>query len=532
MKKTVLKLVAVLLALCMLSGCSFLGRLMQPADSALTFARMEYERPDLDAIERQRVLVVDMANDKQNINNIAAQINYFYAYYDAFYTNYNLATIYHDSDLTDAYWIGETEFCSQAAPRVEQMLEQLYRDLANSPMREALEDEQYFGEGFFQQYTGEPFYDEGYMSLAAEEARLENLYYELYTKSAELMENDLDAFYQEYGQQFADLLVQMIRIRQEMADYFGYEDYAQLAYDMYYYREYTPQQTARYMEQLGQAVRDIYVRGMEDGRWEWGLILTNENRILDYVRQAAKAMGGKIQEAYSFMEKGGYYNISNDGNMYDGGYEVYLTSYNVPYLFHKTHNLNLDKLSVAHEFGHYAHDYVCQGTYASIDVCEVLSQAMEYLSVLYVDGSGREEAYKMIETSVVMAENACFTLFELRAYELEGDQLTAENLTDLYEDTCSIFGMDWDDPYGFTAIQHFYLYPMYTSSYVYSADVALQIYQQEKTESGKGLETYLQCLNTNEIYLMDFVQQNGLESPFKEERATVIRNTLETLLGY
>ncbi len=530
MRKVIWKLTAILLIVCLLVGCNFTTRKLN--EKIITFAAIEYTRPDVEAMEKLQQTIVSMAEQRQDIHNIVGQINYFFTSYDGFYTNYNLATIHHDSDLTDPYWEEEYAFCSEAAPEVEQLLELLYRGLANGPMRTKLEEEQYFGEGFFEPYTGEPFYDEGYMALEAEETRIEKLYYDLYTQATEVLQSDLEAFYREYGADFAELYIQLIQVRQQLANYCGYPGYPQFAYDMYYYREYTPEQTAVYMEQLAEELKAVYLQSLDDPRWEWGWGRSNKTQAMDYVRQAANAMGGSIQDAFERMEQGGFYKISEDPKMFDGGYEVYLTSYSVPYIFLKTYDMCMDKLALAHEFGHFAHDYTCGGSYASVDVAEVLSQGMEYLSVLYSDGDDRVEDYKIIEGITYLVEDACYTLFEQRAYELEGEELTVENLALLYEQTCRMFGMDWHDPYGFASVHHFYTNPIYMCSYVYSADVALQIYQQEKTERGKGLETYKQCLTSNETYLVQFVKDNGLQSPFKDGRAATIRQTAEALLGY
>jgi oligoendopeptidase F len=527
MKQAVVKLTAIFLIICILTGCTPAQK--TPVQPQRTFASLKYTRPDMNDLEFYVQRVVQAVQGGNTRNEVVDYINNFYEAYDSFYTNFYLASIYHDIDMQDEYWQEEYGFCSSAAAQVDVLLDDMYRALAQSPMRVSLESPALFGEGFFDSYLEESPYDEGYMILAEEELRLENLYYEL---CAEYAGDGLEAsaYYTIHGPQLAQVFADLIAVRQDMADYLGYDSYPQLAYDMYHYREYTPRQTEKYMEQLGQELKSLYTDALEDNRWNWSEVSSNEEKTFAYVKKAAEAMGGVMEEAFKRMETGNFYHILSDGNKYDGGYEVYLTAYRVPFVYLKTNDVNYDKLAFAHEFGHFVHDYVCQGTYASTDVTEVMSQATEYMSTVYAQDRAAE-SYKLIDGLWVLVEQACYTAFEIRAYSLKEGELTPDGLAQLFKATCEEFGLAWESPMGFTSIQHFYGYPMYISSYVYSADVAFQIYQKEKETAGAGLQTLEQCMASNEMYLMQFVQENGLESPFKIGRAKAIRASIEAVLG-
>lgn len=527
MKNKLCKLTAVVLVICLLTGCGIFERL-QPAPK-LTFADLAYTRPDMQAIEQLRSEAVETAQEGKRLAAMVSLVQEFYAAYDAFYTNYYLASIYYDCDMTDESWQAEYEFCTNASLQVDTMLDEIYRAMAKSDLRQSLEAPAFFGEDFFVGYEGESPYDEGYMALAERENQLENSYYELYAQTSEGNYTQ-EEFYETYGQSFAQLYADLIAVRQEMAAYFGYESYAQLAYDMYYYREYSPEETAAYMQEIAAELGQMYRNTYDRAEWNWGAAASVEAAALGYVRKAAQAMGGNIQQAFTQMEEGKFYHISPGSNKYDGAYEVFFSAYGQPFIFAQTYRANVDKLTVVHEFGHYVHDYVCQGTYASLDVREVMSQTMEYLSTLYGE-DGAAERYKLLDGLSVLVENACYTLFELRAYELKGEELNPERLAELYEQTCLEFGLTWDVPLGFTDIEHYFAYPMYVSSYVYSADVAFQIYQQEKAQTGAGLETYNRCLTSHDTYLVEFALTYGLDSPLAPGRAATIRQSLEAVLS-
>ena len=79
-------------------------------------------------------------------------------------------------------------------------------------------------------------------------------------------------------------------------------------------------------------------------------------------------------------------------------------------------------------------------------------------------------------------------------------------------------------------INHFFTSPMYIISYVVSNDAALQLYQMEQAEKGKGLSCYVNNLTTTEAYFLAFLDSAGLRNPFEQGRLEEVRKTLETVL--
>ena len=124
-------------------------------------------------------------------------------------------------------------------------------------------------------------------------------------------------------------------------------------------------------------------------------------------------------------------------------------------------------------------------------------------------------------------------MFEQQVYSLTGDDLTVENVQALYEQIGTQFGLDsWEwDSRDFVTITHLYTNPMYIASYIVSNDLALQIYQLEQAEAGRGLEVFQECLLSDESYILQFAETYGLESPFAEGRLEAVKDTLSAALG-
>jgi oligoendopeptidase F len=488
---------------------------------------MEYTRPDMEELEEALDAVCQAAEDG-DLDEIVDGIYEFYDLYDWFYTNLSLADIRCSADLTDEYWNEEYSFCMEASSRVDAALEELYYALAASPCREELEGEDYFGEGYFDSYEGENPWGEEYTQLLQQESELTNLYYELSTVGLEY-DYSSDEYYEACGDEMMELLVELIRVRQEIAAYWGYDDYTQYATDAYYYRDYTPRQMEKYLKQIRKELVPLYTDLYWTVSTSGWTSYSSEKKTFAYVRDAAKAMGGTVEEAFDLMEKAGLYDISYGKNKYNSSFEVYLTSYEEPYLFVNPEKSTYDHLTFAHEFGHFCNDYASYGSSVGVDVLEVFSQGMEFLSLCYGDANEKLLKLKMWDCLSLFVEQAAFASFELQMYDLKDDELTVENLRKLYDQVAKDYGfetMGYDDR-EFITINHYYTHPMYIISYIVSNDTALQIYQLEQEEPGAGLKCYEENLDTEQYYFLEFLEEAGLESPFDSGRIEWIRETFE-----
>ncbi len=538
MNRRIAKLVALLMTLAMLlSGCQMvnwpnaggLSDLM-----ATPFDQMEYTRPDMDAL--RQALEECMAASETATNAVALQekiVNEFDAKYYSFYTNYNLASIYYFKDMTDTYWETEYNYCLQNSAEVDAAVEELYDTLADCPLKEELEKLPYFGEGFFDAYEGESIWDDEFVALLDREAELESQYYQL-SEEAQSAPYYSEAFFQTYGTQMAELFVELIEVRQAQATHAGYDSYQEFAYDFHHSRDYTPEQGELYLEQVSQELTPLYRRlvGNSYDVYEKASVFSSEKSTYAYVKGCAKEMGGTFEKAFQRMERDGLYDISYGEDKYDASFEVYLLDYSAPYVFVNPRMNQWDKLTFAHEFGHFCSDYASYGSVVGVDVAEVFSQGMEYLSLCYnTDGSDLAKI-KMVDCLSLHVEQSAYALFEHRVYDLEGEELTVENVQAVYEEIGMAFGFDmWDwDSRDYVLISHFFTEPLYVISYVVSNDGAFQIYQMELAEPGKGLALLEESLDTESYSLLAFFEEAGLTNPFTPGRVATVADTLEDII--
>ena len=536
MRKLPLRLVALLLAVALtFSGCSFLEELYRDVMGSLNaglftaFDDMEYLRPDLEELSRLAQECADLSAQTDDVEELMDAVYEFYYAYNGFYTNYALADLHYCHDLTDIYWEQEYAFCMENTARADALLDQLLYTLAACPLKEALEAEEYFGEGYFDGYAGESVWNEAFTALMEEESQLINQYYALSEKSLE-EDTYSEAFFTGTGREMAELYAQLVLVRRKIATEAGYPSYVDFAYDFYYYRDYTPQQAKAYTEQIAKELVPIY-RAL-DNNTDLHLnagVFCSTSQTYSYVRDTANALGGTVLDAFLQLDSLGLYDIEHGENKYNASYEVYLTNYSVPFVFMNPTMYTRDQLTFVHEFGHFCNDFASGGSVAGIDVAEVFSQGMEYLSLKCVEGREKLTKLKMADCLAVYVEQAAYASFEQQVYALAPEEVTADKIIDLFDAVGRQFGFDsWDfDKRDFVTITHFFTNPMYVISYVVSNDAALQLYQMETEQAVKTLEDNLA---TEQAGFLAFLEEAGLESPFAPGRAESVKKLLQSIL--
>lgn len=546
-KRTSLAVLALVCTLSLLlSGCGFWGG-PEGTDATISdtkagiyrhqgvpdFSEMTYTRPDLAAYQA----AVDSLCSRAKAADATAEeltdaVLDLYDRYDNFYTMEALANIHYSMNLRDSEYQTEYSYCVEQESAVEQGLEDVYRALAASPLRQELESEDYFGAGFFDGYEGDSFWTQELSDLTDRE---NDLISRCYAAMGDL--SDLDPYSEDYyarGQSaLGPLLVELVKVRRELASYLGYDSYGDFAFDYYYSRDYSLSQAEDYLERIRQELTPLY-RELNGSDFWYTAYGDSAPDCLSYLQSVTDSVGGKLRSAFSLMTTKHLYDITPGSHKYNGSFEVYLTSYSAPFVFLNPAEDITDCLSLTHEFGHFASDYFSQGSAYTTDVAEIFSQGLEYLSLCYAPEDTPEldtlRRLKLADSLNTYVEQAAYAKFECELYAMAPEALTTDRINELYNGICREYGFDswsWQEGDWFT-ITHFFTSPYYIMSYVTSNDAAMQLYEMESEERGAGLDTYTDYLSGGQPQFMAFLQEAGLQSPFDAIRLKQVRNTLET----
>ncbi len=526
-KKRRMLMALLLTAALLLCGCrSYFG--LWQSGQPTAFQDMEYNRPDLTVYRESLQQTRELAAG-EDVQALMESVYIFYDIYYDFFTNYNLAQIHYFLNMTDTYWEKEYSWCMEKSAEVSAGMDQLMHELAACDLRPELESDEYFGKDYFDLYEGDSLWDETFTALMEQETALVDEYYDLSAQSAQV-EYYSEEYFEGVGLKIEEIFCQLITLRQEIAAQAGYDSYPEFAYDFYYYRDYSPAEAQKYMDEISRELVPLYT-GLDPAMWEPAYQECSEAQVFAYVQDFANEVGGVAKDAFALMEDLELYDLTYSPNKYDASFEVYLVSYYSPFVFVNPQGTQSDQLTFTHEFGHFCNDYAVSGTGAGIDVAEVFSQGAEYLSLCYGEGKQDLTRMKLAESLCVFVEQSAYASFENQVYLLEDP--TVENVRALYEETNEAFGMgdmgrDYRD---YTLIPHLFMSPMYVVSYVVSNDGAMQIYEKELAETGAGLALWENGLYTYEAGYLAFVKEQGLENPFAEGRVADLRKVFEEKLG-
>lgn len=544
MKKSIVALLLMLTLV--MSACSMtpekVDGILRQLEGKPTFEEMEYSRPDMDALQEAGKAVCEAAQTQNNAEAILDSLFSYYDLYEECQTMYNLADIRHSLDLSDPYYKEEYATCSQLWSQVGENLDSVYRSLAQSPMKDELE-ELYFDEGYFDQYLDEDgqalesVWTEKFLELLNQEAQLEAQYYDVLDS---LSQNQGEGDYtKKLAEALAPVYLDMIRVRQAMAQEMGYPDYESFAWDWSYERDYTPQEAQTYVTAIQEKLVPMYQQLWNSDFFE-NVYETrvSKQQIQDYVKSAAKHMGGVMEESWETLEQQKLFDLSAGPNKYIGSYELYLPSYEVPFVFLYPYGDITDYISFSHEFGHFINDYATKGSYLSVDNAEALSQAMEYLATSYsldTDADTLESLRKMTlaNSLCTYVDQAAYHSFEHLAYKLTEEELTLENLNGIYTQVLQDFGhpvvegseTDWAE------VPHFFVEPFYVLSYVVSNDISMQIYEKELENAGDGLELYeALSMQWEDEDFQSLLKEAEIINPLEPERLSSLQTHFKTEL--
>ena len=436
MKKRAIRLLSMLLALLMLTGCSSsilndqldsayraLQRNFISADRNLVpFDEMEYLRPDMSAISADFDAVND-ALDGGDIDAVSDALDACYLDYYNFDTMYTIADIRSCQDVYDSYYADEVSWCGESFAAVQQKMEDMFYACAASDLAQELE-ENYFWEGFTDDYSdwSQSYYNDAAVELMQRESALVSEYRALAAESAASLgeTSGVGSYmqtirnYEKYNEDFARIYIELVRVRQELAAQFGM-DYEQMQYSFYFERDYTPEQAAQYVADIRSYMVPVYEEVMEASPYDDIYYdYLDEDELLSVLGSVTELMGGDVKAAFDFMTKYELCDVSLNSSKATMSFQTYLSNYEAPFLFLDPYGDTEDILTLSHEFGHYVDAFVNYNASETIDMSECYSQAMEYLALGYYDEVlGEDEAdnlrrMKLLDTLDLYVQQTSF----------------------------------------------------------------------------------------------------------------------------
>lgn len=356
---------------------------------------------------------------------------------------------------------------------------------------------------------------------------------ELSTQATSLMSQDVPD-----AQALGEAYVELVGVRNQLAAYAGYESYAGYAYECLYNRSYTPQQaqtvwkTAREdiapllnekLPGVQDAARALLERGPD----------CSEEAVIQALSAGAARLSPEVGEACQYLLSHELYDISQSDTKLPTGYTIWLSEYQVPFIFNAPYGSFYDYLDLFHEFGHFtAFFYSGSDNLSGVsdyDLSELQSQGMEVMFLNFYDelfgadaDAIRAQTIGELLNSIVMG--ALYDEFQQRVYETP--DLTPELVDEIFAEVYQSYGLTVYDGYeqAWMQVIHNFQQPMYYISYAMSALPALELYVQMLDSPADALDVYLQvaAMSDQVYYLSEALDEAGLNDPLTQPIADLL----------
>lgn len=535
------------------------------------FADMEYVHIDSKPILEELSAIRELAKDKANAEKALERCSTVMDKILELATMYTLANIRHSQNVMDEEAVDELTYCEAAYIEVSDAVSQLIRDALQSPCADLFKKD--MSEEDIAYYLSYTDLSEEQKSLFQQETALVTKYNQAAANitvvyqgkewtdnsayfaqiSGELSKEDYmsihEAIVEKQNQVLGGIYLEMIPLRNKIAESCGYDSYPDYAYETIYQRGYSPEDIREFHE----AVKSV-------GFYEISTDLLNLSRAsmdpdvyyADYTGDETLAliegyigrMSSEMAEAYAYMRKHGLYDVKEADYKDGSGYTTFLTGYGAPFFFNTPMNFFGDFTCAVHEFGHYNQFYWVgadlESRSKSYDILEVHSQALELLfshwyGEIFEDSAQFCTDYLLAALTQSISEGAIHDEFQQYAYSA-GD-LTLEKLNRKYRQLCAEYGMvEEDDPreelYDWAQIPHTFTDPCYYISYAVSAAGAFAFWlDAQQGEYFDAVDNYLRfCALPGDLGFQESFEKMKMDNPLSAEYLTELSKALRTAL--
>ena len=301
--------------------------------------------------------------------------------------------------------------------------------------------------------------------------------------------------------QLGEVFMELVRVRNELAEIYGYDTYAQYAYENTYARDYTPEDAAALCQQIQPYAREYYRECYYSPAFQAQQRSFTAEELMALLREYAPRISPKAAQAQAYMDRHGLCRLESVEDVSEVGFTTLLPWYNAPFLFDALYGGSYDVTSVFHEFGHYYDAYinpepdplVAGGSY---DVFEIHSTALEALMLgWYGEIFGDEADVARIFTLDSLIYNVVSGCLydQFLQYAYSHPDMTVDELNDVYRRIGEAYGMEFASPmerYGWMYVNHNFESPFYYISYAASMLASLQILTLSEQDRDAAIELY------------------------------------------
>ncbi len=334
-----------------------------------------------------------------------------------------------------------------------------------------------------------------------------------------------------------NVYLELIRKRNQVAKLYGYDNYAKYAYEKFYRRDYSPEDTDKiytyvkeYFSGIGMYLSDeAEMSAMYSDIFDMDF---SGEKTLNIAAEFFEQIDPEISERFDHLKSHHLYDLSMNAAKSGDSFMISLYDYNVPFLFISPQGNYYDLINVIHEFGHANAEYInpSSGIYdekgSALDTSEMHSQGMEVLFTHFSEqilGEENGKAFNRIIISNLVDSILQGCLFdEFQKYAYMNSDCTLDDLNAEYQRLCREYGIEYydDDPYTYdwVDISHNFTQPTYYVSYASSAVSVLDLWIKSMNDMDGAVENYKKITECDKYTsYMEATEECGLANLFDED---------------
>ncbi len=369
----------------------------------------------------------------------------------------------------------------------------------------------------------------------------------LYINNPDLYNEIYHNLIKQYNEETGNVYLQIIKLYDQIAKYYGYNNFSEYADVEIYGRDYEDDDLKylkEYTKQYGDFILYCFYR-----YYDLNEIDINPDKFVSTVMKTLSKTSSLASETADIFINNKLYSISSGDGRYNGSFETPLYKNNSAFVFLNCQNTENDYFTLAHEFGHFSNSIVSScvnpivngGCY---DIFETHSTGLEMIFGLSAksifDDYDYINCHNVVDKlySILMA--CIYDDWQRKVFAKPNSSL--DEINDMFVETLIDYGYErlykevgWPDidsvKYDWNYVPHNFNSPMYYISYGTSAFAALQIWDLSNKDLKSGVATWEKIVKDDAYYkgYLETIEDANL-SLFTDEQC--VSSLFESLYYY
>jgi len=316
-----------------------------------------------------------------------------------------------------------------------------------------------------------------------------------------------EGLYKEKGKVIGEIYREVIQLENRLAQIDGYDNYIDMAYADFYYRDYSAEEVKNIFEDIKKSLQyraEIDELNANIEAFDIGFINEDDTATYEMLYPYIKDIDYELGDSLRYLLDNKLYDLKISDTKPNTGYSIGLKSFNDAYIFNNPTGYASDLYTYVHEFGHYnnyfyVHDKDLQEM-SNQDLAEIQSQGLEVIMAgkynqIFDKDMGLYLEVDDISTLIDTLGNAA-VITEFEFYAFNHPDATAEELSSKMLEIYNEYGYDYGEYlkgfYFWIDITHLYEAPLYYVSYLTSALAALEFYALSEENYDLAVEKYME----------------------------------------